>query len=304
MACPPSWYAVSFSPSSVTTALLRSAPIMIRSLANSKSASPTSVLLSVLALMAAILTTLDRSAPEKPGVPLATISTSTPGASGTFLRWSLRIWVRPLTSGLGTTTWRSNLPGRVRALSSTSGKFVAAMTTMPSAELKPSISDRSWLSVMRMYCWSLGFLLAPIASISSIKMMQGLRFLADSNRSLTLLAPTPTYISSNSLPDAKKKGTPASPAMALASSVLPVPGGPMRSTPLVILPPSRVNLCGFLRKSTTSSSSAFASSTPTTSLKVLLLEVDAVVTSLLTELVPPRIMPRSSSTVEMPRRIR
>mmetsp|Transcript_29592 Transcript_29592/g.57913 ORF Transcript_29592/g.57913 Transcript_29592/m.57913 type:complete len:205 (+) Transcript_29592:235-849(+) len=86
MACPPSWYAVSLTPSSVTTALLRSAPIMILSFANSKSASPTVLLLSVLALMAAMLTTLDRSAPENPGVPRATISTSTPGSSGTFLR--------------------------------------------------------------------------------------------------------------------------------------------------------------------------------------------------------------------------
>ncbi len=49
---------------------------------------------------------------------------------------------------------------------------------------------------------------------------------------LTLDAPTPTNISSNSEPEAKKNGTLASPAMALASSVFPVPGGPIRSRPV------------------------------------------------------------------------
>lgn len=38
--------------------------------------------------------------------------------------------------------------------------------------------------------------------------------------------------STKSVPLAAKKGNPASPAMALASKVLPVPGGPWRSTPL------------------------------------------------------------------------
>ncbi len=50
---------------------------------------------------------------------------------------------------------------------------------------------------------------------------------AASNNSRMRLAPSPTYTSSNCDPDAKKKGTPASPAMAFAKSVLPVPGGPV-----------------------------------------------------------------------------
>ena len=49
--------------------------------------------------------------------------------------------------------------------------------------------------------------------------------------SRTRAAPTPTYISTKSEPDRLKNGTPASPATALASSVLPVPGGPTSSTP-------------------------------------------------------------------------
>ena len=65
-----------------------------------------------------------------------------------------------------------------------------------------------------------------------------------------------------------KNGTLASPAMARASSVLPVPGGPTSSTPFGILPPRRWNFCGSFRNSTISSSSCLASSMPATSSKV------------------------------------
>ena len=65
-----------------------------------------------------------------------------------------------------------------------------------------------------------------------------------------------------------KNGTFASPAMARASSVLPVPGGPTSSTPLGILPPRRWNFCGSFRNSTISCSSLLASSMPATSSKV------------------------------------
>ena len=51
------------------------------------------------------------------------------------------------------------------------------------------------------------------------------------NRFLTLAAPTPTNISSNSAPEQKKNGTPASPATAFASNVLPVPGAPTNNIP-------------------------------------------------------------------------
>lgn len=73
-------------------------------------------------------------------------------------------------------------------------------------------------------------------------MIQGADLFPCSNKSLTLEAPTPTNISTNSEPDILKKGTLASPATALASKVLPVPGGPTKSTPLGILAPSFVNL--------------------------------------------------------------
>ena len=66
----------------------------------------------------------------------------------------------------------------------------------------------------------------------------------------------------------EKKGTSASPATALASNVLPVPGGPTSKAPLGILPPKSVYFLGFLRNSTISCTSILAPSCPATSLKV------------------------------------
>ena len=72
-----------------------------------------------------------------------------------------------------------------------------------------------------------------------MKMIAGASFLACSNRSRTRLAPTPTIISMNSDADIEKNGTSASPATARASSVLPVPGCPVSSTPRGTMPPRR-----------------------------------------------------------------
>ena len=58
------------------------------------------------------------------------------------------------------------------------------------------------------------------------------------------------------------------PATARASSVLPVPGGPYRSTPFGIRAPSAWNFFGFSRNSLISWSSSTASSAPATSLNV------------------------------------
>ena len=72
-----------------------------------------------------------------------------------------------------------------------------------------------------------------------MKRIAGEASLAVLKRSRTREAPTPTNIWMNSLPEIEKKGTPASPATARASSVLPVPGGPISSTPFGTRPPSR-----------------------------------------------------------------
>ena len=95
-------------------------------------------------------------------------------------------------------------------------------------------------------------------------MIQGAASLAVLKRSLTLDAPTPTTLSINSAAEIDKKGTPASPATALASIVFPVPGGPINNAPLGILAPSKVYYSGFFKKSTISANSYLASSTPAT----------------------------------------
>ena len=116
-----------------------------------------------------------------------------------------------------------------------------------------------------------GFLLRalPTASISSMNIIQGDFSLACLNKSLTREAPTPTNISTKSEPLIEKNGTPASPATALASNVLPVPGGPTNKAPLGIFPPSSVNLSGVLKNSTISCTSCFAPACPATSLNVI-----------------------------------
>ena len=134
----------------------------------------------------------------------------------------------------------------------------------------------------------------PTASISSMKMMHGQFCLACSNRSRTRLAPTPTNISTKSEPEIEKNGTPASPATARASSVLPVPGGPNSSTPLGMRAPSAWNFFGFSRNSLISCSSSTASSTPATSLNVILgestdIRLARLLPKLMTLLPPPCI---------------
>ncbi len=195
---------------------------------------------------------------------------STSSESGIFFVWTARMPSRPFTSGRLTTMRRSKRPGRSSAGSRTSGRLVAAIRMTPSFDSKPSISTSSWLSVCSRSSWpppSPAPRCRPTASISSMKTMHGAFFLPCSNRSRTRDAPTPTNISTKSDPLIEKNGTLASPATARASSVLPVPGEPMSSTPLGMRPPSFWNFCGSRRNSMISWSSSFASSAPATSLE-------------------------------------
>ena len=122
-------------------------PRMIRSRAAEKSAAVMMWRAPRTAKIAASLTRLARSAPENPGVPRATAFRSTSGARCLPRQCTARIAARSLTLGSGMVTCRSNRPGRSSAGSSTSGRFVAASTTMPEAGSKPSISDSNWFSV-------------------------------------------------------------------------------------------------------------------------------------------------------------
>lgn len=95
----------------------------------------------------------------------------------------------------------SNLPGLVKAGSNYSAIFVAAKTITLWLVAKPSISTNNWFNVFSDSSLpNLAYLFFPIASISSINIIEGELFLAYSNKSLTLEAPKPTNISTNSEP--------------------------------------------------------------------------------------------------------
>mmetsp|Transcript_57738 Transcript_57738/g.164011 ORF Transcript_57738/g.164011 Transcript_57738/m.164011 type:complete len:210 (-) Transcript_57738:307-936(-) len=202
---------------------------------------------SAEACTAAMLRMLKRSAPVMPAVRRASVLRSTFLSRTSFAAYISRISVRPFRSGIGTTICLSSRPGLVRALSRDSGKFVAQMTTTPLFCSKPSSSTSSWFSVILTAVLSRFERFEPTASISSMKTMQGACLRASEKRSRMRRAPTPTNISSNSLPEAWRKGTPASPAIARARSVLPVPGAPDIMTPFGSLAPSLVKRSGSLR---------------------------------------------------------
>mmetsp|Transcript_58905 Transcript_58905/g.131780 ORF Transcript_58905/g.131780 Transcript_58905/m.131780 type:complete len:230 (-) Transcript_58905:873-1562(-) len=227
--------------------LERSNPTTTRSKASSRYCMGTATKFSAEDRTAAMLRMLNKSAPVIPAVLRAKVTSSTFSSKTSFLAYICKISVRPLRSGIGTTTCLSSRPGRVKALSKDSGKLVAQMTTTPLFCSKPSSSTRSWFSVILTAVLSRFDRFEPTASTSSMKTMHGACFRASANRSRILRAPTPTNISSNSEPDAWRNGTPASPAMALARSVFPVPGAPDIIKPLGNFAPSRVKRCGSLK---------------------------------------------------------
>mmetsp|Transcript_18866 Transcript_18866/g.45061 ORF Transcript_18866/g.45061 Transcript_18866/m.45061 type:complete len:274 (+) Transcript_18866:465-1286(+) len=165
---------------------------------------------------------------------------------------------------------RSKRPGRSSASSRLVIRFVAPMTRTLSIRLKPSISVSSCRSpcslsaVPESGVWSLRRF--PMASISSMNTIEGAFSRAVLKRLRTRAAATPWNISTNSAPLALKKGIPASPAIALARYVLPVPGGPSRRIPRGILAPIASYRSRPSIMSRTSWMSAFTRSMPATSL--------------------------------------
>ena len=246
-------------------------PTSTTSTASNRSFWQTALRPFLTALMAASLIILARSEPTAPDVASAISCRSTDSSMLTSLECTFKISTRPFRSGLSTMIRLSNRPGLSSALSRISGLLVAPRIRIPLELSKPSISESSWFSVCSRSSLPPPYLLSrlrPIASISSIKIIHGAFFVASLNKSLTREAPTPTYSSIKSEPASEKNGTCASPATALANSVLPVPGGPTRSAPFGSFAPIFVYLPGLCRKSTTSCRDSFASSSPATSLNV------------------------------------
>ncbi len=274
VAWPASCRAIDRFSESVITFVFFSSPPIILSTASRKHCLLTHGLFFLAAISAASLHTLAMSAPEKPGVCLASVSTSTVSSILIGRRCTLKMAFRSLRSGSSTCICRSKRPARSNALSRMSARLVAASMMIPLLVPNPSISVSNWLRVFSRS--SLPPMLAllprarPMASISSMNTMHGAFSFACWNKSRTRLAPTPTNISTKSEPESEKNGTSASPATAFANRVFPVPGGPMSSAPFGILPPSSVYFFGFFRKSTISCTSRFASVCPATSLNVIL----------------------------------
>mmetsp|Transcript_39198 Transcript_39198/g.126779 ORF Transcript_39198/g.126779 Transcript_39198/m.126779 type:complete len:226 (-) Transcript_39198:847-1524(-) len=206
-ACPASWKATTRRSYGSMVRSFFSMPAMTRSIAASKHSAVTTLSLRRAAMSAASLHTLAISAPEKPGVRAAIFwdHVSESASSLSAPRWTRKISARPVMSGLSTTIWRSNRPGRSSAGSRTSARLVPARTTMPEEGEKPSSSISSWLSVFSRS--SLPPLKPPLprarptASISSMKMRQGALARACAKRSRTRAGPTPTNISMKSEPE-------------------------------------------------------------------------------------------------------
>ena len=144
----------------------------------------------------------------------------------------------------------SNLPLLSNAGSIISGRLVAATTITPSIDSTPSIELSNWLTTLFITSEPspVLLLLTPaILSNSSKKIIEGLDCFAFLNNSLTAFSESPTHLDINSGPLIVIKLALASLAIALAISVLPVPGAPKRTIPLGGLIPKCSNISGLVR---------------------------------------------------------
>ena len=160
-----------------------------------------------------------------------------------LLRYNLNKSFLSCIFGLSKIIFLSNLPDLNKAGSKTLIILDAAIISISSVSENPSISTSKLLRVDPCSLCPPNpppVLFLPIASISSINIIDGEFFLAKLNNSLILFAPTPTYISIKSEPLTEINDDLVSPANAFANSVLPVPGGPDRSNPLGILKPALI----------------------------------------------------------------
>mmetsp|Transcript_38451 Transcript_38451/g.98334 ORF Transcript_38451/g.98334 Transcript_38451/m.98334 type:complete len:235 (+) Transcript_38451:592-1296(+) len=174
------------------------------------------------------------SAPEYPSVKRASSSKSTSGSQATPRRWTANCAARPAASGSGMC---SRFSRRRRIASSRShGQLVVAstMTLRPASAAEPTPSI--WLSSSALKRRDASCSPAPpradtSASTSSKKTMEGAQCRAIANSSRTSFSDSPRHLEVSVETEQLKKATPFMDATALASSVLPVPGGPNRSTP-------------------------------------------------------------------------
>mmetsp|Transcript_774 Transcript_774/g.1364 ORF Transcript_774/g.1364 Transcript_774/m.1364 type:complete len:335 (+) Transcript_774:655-1659(+) len=168
-----------------------------------------------------------------------------------------RIRSRASKSGIST---RSRFGSLLSTASSRScGRLVAArmMSRSVSVDLRPSHAAMNSFLIRLVASWSMDSRRLSSPSTSSKNSTTGTMDRATWNRALTRFSDSPNHFEVRVDARISRKLAPDSAATALARRVLPVPGGPKRSTPFVAffrLP--RVNRCGCLRGSATSSRSA------------------------------------------------
>ena len=177
---------------------------------------------------------------------------STSGAIGTLRMCTSRICSRPRMSGSGTTTWRSKRPGRISAGSSTSGRLVAAITITPEVPSKPSISTSSWFSVCSRSSlppprpaprWRPDRVDLVDEHDAGRVLLRLLEHVAHARR-----AHAHEHLDEVGARRWRRTAPSPRPAMARASSVLPVPGEPTISTPRGMRPPSFWNFDGIAQE--------------------------------------------------------
>ena len=131
-----------------------------------------------------------------------------------------------------------------------SGRLVAAITKTPTLSSRPSISVRSWFTTLSLdVLFSLPRLGHKLSS-SSKKITQGADYFALLKSDLTAFSDSPTYLFSSSGPLIEIKLAFDSFDTALATKVLPHPGGPYNKTPAGADRPTSLKICGFLIGST------------------------------------------------------
>ena len=123
----------------------------------------------------------DKSAPTKPWVFAARSTSLTSFFKGILLVCIFKIFNRPSLLGTPILISRSNLPGLRSAGSKEFGLFVAAMTITFPRDFKPSIMVKSWETILRSTSPYVSSRFGAIASISSMKIIEGAFFSASSN---------------------------------------------------------------------------------------------------------------------------
>mmetsp|Transcript_20227 Transcript_20227/g.69691 ORF Transcript_20227/g.69691 Transcript_20227/m.69691 type:complete len:268 (-) Transcript_20227:45-848(-) len=139
---------------------------------------------------------------------------------------------RACESGSGMRMRRGTLLSK--ASSRSQGLFVAPMKSNLWSVLvatPSSCTKNSVFSLREASCSPLAPLWPSRASSSSRKTTLGLLFRPTANSAFTSFSPSPTHFEVSDDAETAKNVHEDSPATALASKVLPVPGGPKRSTP-------------------------------------------------------------------------